>query len=75
MPFEKEAKAAKFAPTGGHAERYTSQGIAFSEIDRVNAAVKLAEENMHKEINQMVKQSHLNNSMFFYLKRNKRVQY
>lgn len=64
-PYEKQAKEAKGSQTGGgQGERYTSQGIPFSEIDRVNAAVKLAEENMHKEINQLVKQSYLDNSLF-----------
>lgn len=57
-----QAKDAKASPPGAHGERYTSQGIAFSEIDRVNAAAKLAEENMHKEINQIVKKSFQNNS-------------
>lgn len=66
MPYENEAKKAKLAPSGAQGERYTTQGIPFSQIDSANTDAKNREENMHKEINHLVKQSYLNNSKYIF---------
>lgn len=64
-PYEKQAKDAKVAGVAGNAgERYTSQGIAFSVLDRANEEARLAVELMHKDINKIVKDSYQNNSKF-----------
>lgn len=62
-PYEKRAKDAKVSKQNGTSgERYTTQGIAFSELDRLQEEARLAVELMHKDINKIVKDSYQNNS-------------
>lgn len=61
--YEKRAKDAKVTAVAGNAgERYTSQGVSFSEIDRARGDLERSEAKMQQEISQTVKESYLNNS-------------
>lgn len=64
-PYEQMAKDAKVSgsdPNAPRGERYTSQGIPMSLIEKEKRVRDLAETNMKKHIEKIVKDSYLNNS-------------
>lgn len=62
-PFVNMAKNAK-AGKATAGERYTTLGVSFSDIDKQKLDVVKKEQDMNKEIADLVRSSYLNNSKF-----------
>lgn len=60
-PYVRQAKEAKHTVARNN-EQYTSQGVAYSTIEKARAVAEEAAAAMHLEINELVKKSFLDNS-------------
>lgn len=66
-PYERKARDAKQSGAGGSGgERYTSQGIPYSVIEKEQKEREREESNMKKHISDIVKLSYLNNCKFIF---------
>lgn len=61
-PYERQAKDGKVKQNNQAAEQYSSLGVSLASIDRARALADSAEAKMKTDIDDMVKNSYMDNS-------------